>query len=280
MFTVSDNLTTVFGDYTTILKTKLSVYGHSENKAVYLFLASSNSSSVVAAYTQLKTQLGDDVYMLFDDTSSIWTHTHAHRLIDKPWPIDARELLFNEADCQSVYPEGTYVEYWQEPALYLFMHGLENPSFDYLWTFESDVRCHGDFVACVAPAAELDYDLLCANNPKFYQEDPSWYHWNRLGGPIASFPMEDRLECFMPVRRFSRHGLETLFGAKGTSFGYCEVFIPLLFTKSNLTVGKIPDESLGRVEYYVGDGPSEAEKAMWGTPHADNRFYHPIKRQK
>lgn len=254
--------------------------GRSEDRNVYLLMAATNKSSVFTTFTQMQTQLGyENVFLLLDDSLLTWTYTQTHRLASLPWPQSAQVLLFNESDCQTAYPAGTYMEHWQEPALFLLMRGLQARQLhvDYVWTFESDVVCNGDFAKCVEPSMCLDDDLLCCEDNVPFAADPQWYWWSHLEGEIASVSFEERRRCFQPLRRFSTRALEVIFAARGKSWGYLEMLYPTLLTHANLTVRRFPEESLGQVLYYHRKHISPAETALRDATVADNKFYHPIK---
>lgn len=261
--------------------------------ALYVLLASHSRNDTFEIYKKLRRDLGKkNVFLLYDDTVAPWEfgpgsrlygygNTHSSKL-DYVYffnATEARAQLSNfpvgdNIDGESDIPD--FVEYWQETTLVAFYenHLRNSPiKFDYLWTFEADLRCNGRYDQCLAPTVDQKEDLLCLDIRQFRNDsDWEWPHWWKLQGAIDSVPYTSRMKCFMPLRRFSRAALDILSTELVRSRGYCEIFIPTLFTTFGLNLGTIDERSIGLVEYR-----GKAETVLNEATCLDNRFYHPYK---
>lgn len=171
-----------------------------------------------------------------------------------------------------------HMPYWEQPAIVLFLRHMAQESFDYIWNWETDVRCNGHYADCLADTATMPQDLLCALPPYSNAEWKDWARWHQLAGRLGETPREHRHGCFMPFFRLSRRALELVDAELQVSTGYLEIFFPTLMIQHNLTLGAVPTYDIGIVRYedlrYLKLTKEFVENF---ARKPDGRFYHPVK---
>jgi hypothetical protein len=118
-----------------------------------------------------------------------------------------------------------------------------DPTHDWYWYVEYDVRFTGDWRRFFEACSGLDADLLTCHVRR-YVDEPKWTHWP-LSHPVHSVPLASRLRSFNVVVRFSRRALSALHDLHKAGWaGHHEVLVPTLLRAEGLEIA-----DLG------GDGP-------------------------
>lgn len=243
-------------------------------RTLYVIRAHSNISVVNDVFQKMQRELGvNNVFLTFDDTLTNWPFGESMRITQLRTRKSPNVLLFNRSECEAVMVGvSQHMQYWDQPALVLFHRHMADISYDYLWRFESDVRCNGDYMECLSGTFALHQDLICSHAPNQNTAgDPGW-HWFKISGRLANVTLNQRWGCFTPAVRLSRRAMQLVSDEMGVSSGFLEVFYPTLIAHHGLTMTELPVYDRG----YIGLHPEEAVKLL-DIPHKDNRLYHPVK---
>jgi len=165
-----------------------------DTRTLYLLCTHSNISAVHALYQKMQQDLGaDNVFLLFDDTSLVWPHAESMRITEPRSHQSPHVLLFNRTECEAVMGGITeHMPYFDQPPLVLFHRYMAGVGYDFVWRFDSDVRCNGQYAECLAGTSSMYHDFICPGPVALNAGGDTGWHWTRLGGRLASVPLENR----------------------------------------------------------------------------------------
>jgi hypothetical protein len=130
-----------------------------------------------------------------------------------------------------------------------------NPSYDFYWIVEYDVRFSGSWNRFFSFFAKSHADLLGTTLTP-YADIPGWYHWPSMALKNMRIGKEAYLRGFFPIYRLSNRALARLDRDYLTGVrGHYECLLPTLLHHAGMTI-----EDIG------GDGP-------FVRPENRNRFY-------
>src|SRR5687767_6179104 len=107
---------------------------------------------------------------------------------------------------------------------------LKNPSYDYYWYIEDDVRFAGSWDCLFNFYTEysIQPDLISSHMYTF-QDAPEWFLWESLFHPYNHIPMYLRIRSFNPIFRISNAALRCIhYSLKDKWWGHQEVLLPTI----------------------------------------------------
>ncbi len=174
----------------------------------------------------------------------------------------------------------------------LFNFLESNPTYDYYWVIEDDVRFSGDWKYFFDSFSALDTDFLASHIRRSAQE-PDWPWWHYLANPYQVIPFEDRLRSFNPIYRLSAKALQHLSASLVAYWsGHYEVMLVTLLREGGFSIadfGGTGEFVLPGYEnkFYLSNSPNVDGKLADGTMRyrpvfqnlggEANKLYHPIK---
>lgn len=178
---------------------------------------------------------GDRVYVLFDTTKT-------------PAPSLPNTRTFSTKDCLASEGYVFHKDNWYnvECKLGKLRELVLETGASHAWMLESDVACDGDISVCLDRAAKMKEDFL-AVKVREYDDEPDWYWWESLAGEVSVVPVKKRRGCFFPVTRYSKRMLNEIWANRGTSSGFCEVYVPTLAVWKGFSIANIPESMVGDV---------------------------------
>jgi hypothetical protein len=167
----------------------------------------------------------------------------------------------------------------------------DNPSFDYYWTIEYDVRFSGDWHFFFDFLKDAKQDFLTCHI-RAHAEEPDWPYWS-LDHPRKSIPLSERLRSFNPIYRVSNRALSFLDQSLRDGWcGHNEVVWPTLLHhhgfklmdiggKGRFTPSEMEDNFYTESEPNSGGlldcGTMRFRPSFWRVGRDKNKLYHPIK---
>ena len=284
-------------------------------RSVYVIFSHSNQEATVGLMKQMQMQLGvpDNVFIFYDDSFEAWRATPFYTTIRASFFVSSsirgssgsisnaktstkaqtresyhqrRIIIANRGDWGIYRATAHGIQVSVGSQLLLFYNVLRQiiPDFEYLWQFEEDVRCNGDFKNCLLhKTVDMKEDFICVNPCQNTMNDTEWW-WHDLQGSFASIPFKERWGCWVQMVRYSRRALDQLVAEEANreekNSGFVEVYLSTVFKFRNISVGAFPVESLGRWVpnwlRYSGCPFHGRYKARRPT-YIDDKLYHPIK---
>lgn len=117
--------------------------------------------------------------LLLDDTNA--PQQNVTRLASSRWQASHRELYFNNDECKAASSRHDRVYLHCHTHVAMFHDYLRDVDYDFLWMFEYDALCWGDWSRCLAPASALHDDFL--GYPSLGRQDrspiPDWMWWDQ-----------------------------------------------------------------------------------------------------
>jgi len=169
---------------------------------VFLFLTNNPSLAIVTSFYKLRTEVTDlgDAFLLFhnntDTIPSILSNLNCKYLFtDK-----ILENLDYIPIFDSLLPGSNHF-----PLLDFY---LRNPSYDYYWFIEDDVKFNGDWYSFFHFFNSFYEFHFLSSHIKTFNEEPKWHWWHTLKHPNKYIPDYARIRYFNPIYRISREALK------------------------------------------------------------------------
>lgn len=170
-------------------------------------------------------------------------------------------MLLNEQEAMKVNKHHTDHKLTYETA-WVALKRMLDFEVDYVWTWEQDVVCCGDWKKTLAKADGSTADLLVDS-----VEGLNWPEWayDRKYGDWG----EDTVvsNAFCACVRLSKRMLDLLDTRLGVVSGFVELYLTTLARKEGLKVENLPKDMLGQFSWVSAQLPEEE----------DNKLYHSIK---
>lgn len=237
---------------------------------VYILQAAGNTTAAFGTFRQMQRQLGaSNVFMLVDDT-----HLQLEGCVRAAQrarqPGDSNVICINHNESLIVNRTGFGINHQEGSKQLLVYRYLAKSPFRFLWTIEADIRCNGNWHACLQRTDALPDDFVCRLPSKNAWNSTDWW-WNSFAGDLAGLPLKERWGCWMQIRRFSRRALDLLEAQVGRSSGFMEVYYSTLYMSKGFSVGAVDEEDVGLFSF-------DARGVLAGYPtFQDDKLYHPIK---
>ena len=170
---------------------------------------------------------------------------------------------------------------------------LKNPSYDYYWYIEDDVKFNGDWNCLFNFFTEyyIQPDFISSHLSTF-QESPKWYWWASLYHPYNNIPLYLRVRSFNPIIRISNAALRCIHNVlKDKWQGHHEVLLSTFLLLEGFHIadfgGRGPFVMPGQEDqFYVPDDTPDGINT--GTMRfrpaikpseikIENKLYHPVK---
>lgn len=150
-------------------------------RTFYVLMAHTSVSSALteARLSRMERELGaENALLLLDDTKA--PHPNGVRLASSTWLPEHRDIYVNQAECKAASQYHTDLYGTVHTALAMFDTYLAGVDYQFIWVFEYDAICYGDWRKCLAPAASLPTDFM--GFPYVGREDSTiiwdWVHWS------------------------------------------------------------------------------------------------------
>lgn len=169
---------------------------------------------------------------------------------------------------------------------------LKNPSYDYYWYIEDDVKFAGNWSCLFNFFSEyyIQPDFISSNLFSI-QEAPEWIWWETLCHPFSQIPLYLRIRSFNPIIRISNAALRCIHLAlKDKWRGHHEVLLPTILHLEGFHVADFGGRGTfvmpGQEDQFYISGPVSPNNTgtMRFRPLIDpseiqikNKLYHPVK---
>ena len=256
------------------------------SRNIYVLRNHYKNDNVVQLFNTLKADLGEEnVFMIYNDDKEAWTpeHTEAFgmrkvaRLGESAvFSSGPAVMLHTEHECRAVNPCHINCLFSVETAL-VCLKKLLAFDWDYMWVFENDVHCNGNWRETLAVCQHQRGDILAHIAKQYSHHNAAWQHWNFLRNYFP--PLHMRGQAFIPVMRLSRAGVECLEKELGRKGGFVEVYFPTVFIEHGLTLEEMPAEVFGAHYQWDSAKPITYMRNVIHPKYGahENKLYHPIK---
>lgn len=260
---------------------------YSSKKQAFLLLSNKCTSPVTRLYHQVKqatTGLGH-TFLLYHQTSA-----------DLP---DALNDINTISFCDNILSGLHYI-----PISHTLIPGnnhfpvldfyLKNPSYDFYWFIEDDVRFNGPWEDLFNYFTnQPEQPDLISSHIRSFTEEPDWYWWNTLYHFNTNIPHRLRIRSFNPLYRISNAALSCIHYILGTDKwrGHHEVLLPTMLSLEGYRIADfggtgqfVPAGQENK--FYLDDNPDAQGMINTGTmryrPLIDRlehagKIYHPVK---
>jgi len=251
---------------------------------VFLFLSHSAASRFIREYGNIRRAtagIGNSFFLYHQKCNEVPPGLPGHELY--LFSIESLSKLNYLTIEQSLVPGKVYA-----PVLQFFR---DNPSFDYYWAIENDVRFSGDWHFFFDFFKDAKQDFLTCHI-RAHADEPDWPLWH-LYHPHRSIPPSERLRSFNPIYRVSNRALSFLDHSLSDGWcGHFEVLWPTLLHHNTFTImdigGKgrftpsgmkdnLYTESEPNSAGLLNSGSMRFRPSFWRVGPEKNKLYHPIK---
>jgi hypothetical protein len=224
---------------------------------IYVIRAHIMDDQLQQMYERMTKELGDCVYILFDNTQKGMTEEFLKK-------YSGRVILMTEDEARTVNPLHTSNWANGDTALGILYREFKDKHFDYLWLIESDVYCDGSWGAVFEQIRDMKQDFLATIIEDYNETNSGWPHWNALVN--YHVPLPSQTKCFFPFTRYSNAFMKVIHDNIGKHSGYCEVYLPTLARNNSFTFANVPDHIIGKFDFVKVTVPFKN----------DNRIYHKV----